>query len=1108
MRVALWLILAFAGSALGQQTGGNGVPGPTSGSGGGAPSGSAGGALSGSYPNPGLASTAVVSAVAGQSISPKSSNQILQAFGFPSSCTTTSGTYNTQGDCAYFSALDVVYATGNPVDLVIGNGYLLSCAEWMEPNSGFVAVNIVGTSLNSSYIIRSCNTYPNTPMLGRFTDGSDSYLKISDVTFIANNNANSCFDLPYLYDFEFRNISCSGVISGSDHLLQIGGNNAAFAEDGIIDNVGVGPPYAGTGAFATITPTFTGTSLTSLSCGSNCGSYPNPSYVVGIVNDPHKYCTVLPAFTPVMSGTAIDSFTITTAGTCSSPPDFVAMMQDNIQYGMKLYVSDATVTSINPNDGKIGAIFYGNVNLLHAHPVDVQTGFVFSSPGGNGNTQIYGTECDTIGSLCMDFQTTSPITLTGHQQVWGSTSLPGSSLFNLESSAASVQFSQLGNICGYQGCPTDIQEFIGPSGVLVPGGPGWPALSSVLENDPVYGNGDYDGNSLSGSPPSPGYTSVYTWGDSLTQGNQDGSGTTYATVLHTLSGLPVTNEGIFGQTSLQIAVRMGAIPTTVTVTGGSIPASGGVTVTFAAGYEPCYDATTAPGLLGVIDGISGYCTDNGSHVYTFTRVTSGSAVSYSSGAWTPSVVPPANSLNIIWAGRNDTFTSANATLANIKAMVNSLPSSSTFLVLPIINLLGNSELNTGFSMGSNYAFIDGINQTLAAVYPNNFIDIRRNLVNAYNPSLRADQLDFSRDGTPESYRAVYSGGTLSTTMTSSTCTFTIAGVAVSTLQNPDQIITFSDNGEQVLVTSSSSSLQSTACIRGYAGTTAAAHSSSTGLTVTDYLHLGANGYTLVANNAYTWMLAHPSASTSSRLTPYSTVFQVGSNAAGAQRSTAPSVAFGRTELLQSYNHNVGLGANAGQNIYFANAPGVDSTFLGDNSFSAATTAAQVTAVGFGACNLLTTTESRDVCFGYQSEVAAGISNSAEIGTGTNSTAHTMQFNTFNFLTDSGVFTGAAYLTSANCSSSASPAVCASAAAGSVAVPAAGTTLVVNTTAVTANSQIMLTFDSSLGTKLGVTCNTTANQPTVSARTAGTSFTITMSGSITTNPDCLSYSILN
>jgi hypothetical protein len=108
---------------------------------------------------------------------------------------------------------------------------------------------------------------------------------------------------------------------------------------------------------------------------------------------------------------------------------------------------------------------------------------------------------------------------------------------------------------------------------------------------------------------------------------------------------------------------------------------------------------------------------------------------------------------------------------------------------------------------------------------------------------------------------------------------------------------------------------------------------------------------------------------------------------------------------------------------------------------------------------------------------------------------------------------ATHSTATNCSSSASPAVCGSAAAGSVAVPTGVTpTLVVNTTAVTANSQILFTPDEGLGTKLGVTCNSTiaqvAVEPIVTARTAATSFTIQYNTTITVNPICLSYFIVN
>lgn len=106
-----------------------------------------------------------------------------------------------------------------------------------------------------------------------------------------------------------------------------------------------------------------------------------------------------------------------------------------------------------------------------------------------------------------------------------------------------------------------------------------------------------------------------------------------------------------------------------------------------------------------------------------------------------------------------------------------------------------------------------------------------------------------------------------------------------------------------------------------------------------------------------------------------------------------------------------------------------------------------------------------------------------------------------------------YQTNTNCSSSASPAVCGSAAAGSVAVPTGtNATLQINTTAVTANSQIFMQSDDTLGTRLGVTCNTTLAslivEPVISTRVAATSFTVTISGTTTVNPVCLSYFIVN
>jgi len=114
------------------------------------------------------------------------------------------------------------------------------------------------------------------------------------------------------------------------------------------------------------------------------------------------------------------------------------------------------------------------------------------------------------------------------------------------------------------------------------------------------------------------------------------------------------------------------------------------------------------------------------------------------------------------------------------------------------------------------------------------------------------------------------------------------------------------------------------------------------------------------------------------------------------------------------------------------------------------------------------------------------------------------------LTSNNAFTGnntfGALGTATNCSSSGG--TCATASAGSVSIAAAATTVTVATTRVTANSQIFVMFDSSLGAKLGVTCNTTYAAPYVTARTAATSFVITVAAAPSVTPACYSFFIAN
>jgi hypothetical protein len=120
----------------------------------------------------------------------------------------------------------------------------------------------------------------------------------------------------------------------------------------------------------------------------------------------------------------------------------------------------------------------------------------------------------------------------------------------------------------------------------------------------------------------------------------------------------------------------------------------------------------------------------------------------------------------------------------------------------------------------------------------------------------------------------------------------------------------------------------------------------------------------------------------------------------------------------------------------------------------------------------------------------------------------------------GLLSAVTISTETNCKavgSAASPSVaaCGDAAAGmfSCATASSTTTCQVNTTKVTANSEIFITQDASDGgaSQLNVTCNTalavSTTKPILLSKNAGVSFTLNM-GTIAVNPACFEYHIVN
>lgn len=229
-------------------------------------------------------------------------------------------------------------------------------------------------------------------------------------------------------------------------------------------------------------------------------------------------------------------------------------------------------------------------------------------------------------------------------------------------------------------------------------------------------------------------TKIAAIGDSLTNGyfNNTANQTAdaYPARLQALlpAGVTVFNLGTSGFTVDEEAVRIGAIPVPLTVTSGSIPASGPVDVTTTAviGFRPSGTTRT---FLGSLAGVPGTLTRTASDtVFTFTRTTAGTATAVTAGTlFVPDFAGHAGDTAIILLGRNNVSYSVQGTDASIgEHVAKGIARIVAWLTAQIKQvLIVSATTTTSETSGTaGYATIADVNARLAAAYPSRFLDLR------------------------------------------------------------------------------------------------------------------------------------------------------------------------------------------------------------------------------------------------------------------------------------------------------------------------------------------------------------------------------------------------
>jgi hypothetical protein len=255
---------------------------------------------------------------------------------------------------------------------------------------------------------------------------------------------------------------------------------------------------------------------------------------------------------------------------------------------------------------------------------------------------------------------------------------------------------------------------------------------------------------------------------------------------------------------------------------------------------------------------------------------------------TPASFGPGN-CNVFWAGSNNP-TQISQILSDDASMVNALAT-------PCYLILGDVNFIT-YSIGTTiYQDLVAASASLAAAYPNNYLDIRELVVQAYNPSLPLDVANHANDVMPASLRAVLAFGSITSgALDSASCTFSVSsgtqGVGTVVIIDSETIMINAVSGNQI-----------TGCTRGYNLTAAASHAANATYSEIDQIHLGYNGLQFVASQVAGWFQSHswPLCTGTGIICPYQSNFTTpGTSTPGPTISTVTVSSISSTSAVISW----------------------------------------------------------------------------------------------------------------------------------------------------------------------------------------------------------------